>query len=216
MSKKPISEIERGAGYFAGLVTGLLDATRELAVPFEAIYRLTKPEGRSTLLLMVGLANTAYLESISPAEPVAKPVQTFTCTVDHDDPAYRTMPKQGGDWYYVDTSLTTAHFPITRKGIEEVTYEYVEFDHEPTTQEVLNEIKRRGLERPDYAETMAFLKEHPNERKVAPVISLCGLVGDRLVADVDARGFGLRLLWDDLSSRWGQRCRFLAVRRKAA
>lgn len=60
MAKKHVSEIERGVGYFMGLVTNLMDVVREKEIRFEAIYRLATPAGRATLEKMVVIANTDW------------------------------------------------------------------------------------------------------------------------------------------------------------
>ncbi len=60
MSKKNASAIESGAGYFQGLITAMMDIARNNKVPFEAVYRLAKPEGRATLAKMIGVANADY------------------------------------------------------------------------------------------------------------------------------------------------------------
>ncbi len=60
MSKKNASAIESGAGYFQGFITAMMDIARDNKVPFEAVYRLAKPEGRATLAKMIGVANADY------------------------------------------------------------------------------------------------------------------------------------------------------------
>lgn len=56
MAKKNVSAIEQGVGYFMGLATGLMDIVRAKNVPFEAVYRLVTPSGRTTLEKMVEVA----------------------------------------------------------------------------------------------------------------------------------------------------------------
>ncbi|MCR4256230.1 MAG: hypothetical protein NUW08_00830 [Candidatus Uhrbacteria bacterium] len=56
MAKKNVSEIERGVGYFMGVITNLMDIVREQEIPFEAIYRLATPAGRKTLESMAHIA----------------------------------------------------------------------------------------------------------------------------------------------------------------
>ncbi|MBI3115399.1 MAG: hypothetical protein HYZ09_02825 [Candidatus Kerfeldbacteria bacterium] len=119
---------------------------------------------------------------------------------------------------YVNDSLTVADFPIRGTGTGEVTYDYVTFDHEPTTQEVFDEVERRGdLRMPDRAEAETFLEKNPEERKQAPVVAFCGSLtgrgGLRCVAFVYAYADGVRLGWDWFDFRWVQSSRFLAVRK---
>ena len=140
----------------------------------------------------------------------------FTMVVDYASDRWKSINK--ALYAYINDSLTVADFPIAGTGTGEVTYDYVTFDHEPTTQEVFDEIERRGnVRRPDRAEAETFLEKNPEERKQAPVIALCGSIvdrsGDRSVACVDANGNGLCLRWGWLDDRWNQSCRFLVVRK---
>ncbi|MEK7665469.1 MAG: hypothetical protein AAB337_01160 [Patescibacteria group bacterium] len=68
MAAKNVSLMESGAGLFQGFVTGIMDIVREANGPFEAIYRLAKPEGRKTLEKMVGVAIEDYQASVTPAK----------------------------------------------------------------------------------------------------------------------------------------------------
>ncbi len=83
MAKKNLSEIERGAGFFEGFVTNLMAVVREQNVPFEALYRLVKPEGRETLKEMVYVAQKAF----QPLSAVPQAQQDyFTQVLDADVP----------------------------------------------------------------------------------------------------------------------------------
>lgn len=139
----------------------------------------------------------------------------FTISVNYDAPCWAEIRRDS--YTYVNPDLKHSHFPIGGHGAMEVVMEYVAFDHEPTTKEILDEIKRRGLRRPDRAEAESFLNQQPEEQKKFPVIGLVGSVVERIgeqnVAYVDAN-VGERapdFYW--LDSRWYQYCRFLAVRK---
>jgi len=56
MSRKNVSEIEKGAGLFEGLVTATMGLVREKGYPFAAIHRLATEGGRITLGKIVDLA----------------------------------------------------------------------------------------------------------------------------------------------------------------
>lgn len=56
MAKKNVSEIEKGAGFFTGLITELMAVVREKEAPFAVVYRLVTPEGRKTLAKIVDIA----------------------------------------------------------------------------------------------------------------------------------------------------------------
>ena len=49
MAKKPLSEIERGAGLFAGLVGGLMDLAREKSVPVREVLDQARADARRQL-----------------------------------------------------------------------------------------------------------------------------------------------------------------------
>jgi hypothetical protein len=59
MSKRNVSEIESGAGYFMGLITTLMNVARQKGVPFGAIYRLGTEGGYATV---VKIADVAYAD----------------------------------------------------------------------------------------------------------------------------------------------------------
>ena len=140
--------------------------------------------------------------------------QFLKVLVNYDDPAYRRIDRD--QYAFVDGSLRPEHFPVRGKGQTEVTYKYLEYDHEASNEEVLQDIARRcDVRLPDFAETMAFHKANPEERVKAPVISLCGSIesrgGERSVAFIDADDRGVDLGWGWLYKGWIQRCRFLVV-----
>lgn len=140
----------------------------------------------------------------------------FTMVVDYVSDRWKSINK--ALYAYVNPELTVEDFPIRGTGTAEVTYDYVTFDHEPSTQEVFDEVERRGdVRMPDRAEAETFLEKNPEERKQAPVIALCGLVaercGDRIVACVYASVVVVCLHWGWVDYRWDRICRFLVVRK---
>jgi hypothetical protein len=150
---------------------------------------------------------------------IKQPDQVFIAHVNYDDPVRHRLFCEGV--LYIEKDLQPEHFPIRHQGEADVEFEYVTFDHNPTTQGVFDEIKRQGLRDPDLAETRAFHNAHPEEQRKATVISLCGSVverrGRRRVAYVDAYSHGLDLYlglsWRWLDDRLPRFCRFLAVRK---
>lgn len=69
MSKKNVSAIETGAGFFQGFVTNLMGLARDGNVPFEAIYRLATPSGNLTLKKIVLLAHEEWVATQPPIPP---------------------------------------------------------------------------------------------------------------------------------------------------
>lgn len=172
------------------------------------------------LMKLMSSALKLVTEGSRSAESLADHLQVFVfgqfrkVTVNYHDPAYRRIDRD--QYAFVNAGLRPEHFPVRSNGQVEVIYDYLEYDHEPSIEEVLNDIERRGNIRvPDFAETLAYHKANPEERMKAPVISLCGSIerrlGPRAVACVSASGFGIRLFWRWLHFRCGQSCRFLVV-----
>ena len=138
--------------------------------------------------------------------------------VNYDDPAHRRIDRD--QYVCLADSLRPEHFPVRGKGqYEMVTCEYLECDHELTTKEVLAIIEGRSdIRLPDFAETRHYLWTYPQERMVAPIISLCGVFevrgGEHDVSFLCADEGGLNLGWSWFGDRWDQRhCRFLVVRK---
>lgn len=139
--------------------------------------------------------------------------------VNYDDTAYRRLGR--GQHIYVAGGLLPKHFPVRSSGQAEVIYDYLEFNHEPTTEEVVRTVEgRNDIRFPDFAETMTYHETYPQERQEDPVVSFCGanecMDGGRSVPDVHADEDGLYLRWGWLTSSWLQRCRFLVVHIKPA
>lgn len=138
----------------------------------------------------------------------------FRNPVNYDNP--RRHEIRTADYTYIDPDLTPEDFPISGKGKAEVTYGYLKYDHEPETQEVLDDVEADStIRHPDRAETEDFLDAHPEEKDKYPVIGLCGSVvllhGYRGVACVSADESVRDLLFDGLHSQWIRGCRFLVV-----
>ena len=94
---------------------------------------------------------------------------------------------------------------------------FLEFDHDPGSEEVLAEAARQGLERPRYEDTLFFGEQHPEEQRNGPVVFFHKPWQDPsrslrvLVLRCSGRGRGLDLDYFDYG--WGQRCRFAFVRK---
>jgi len=99
---------------------------------------------------------------------------------------------------------------------EEVDMVLVEFDHDPTSDEVLAEFARQGLERPTGEDALRFGEKYPDEQKKYPIVFLHEPWQDPdgsrsvLVLSWDDRGRELGCSWFD--GRWVRDCRFAARR----
>ncbi|MDO8584056.1 MAG: hypothetical protein Q7R83_02650 [bacterium] len=90
MAKKDVSSIERGAGYFLGFITALMNVVRQKSIPFEAIYRLGTEGGYGTVGKIVDLAYADW-QAEQPKPIVMKP-SSVELPKDH----YRVSLKYAG------------------------------------------------------------------------------------------------------------------------
>lgn len=177
------------------------------------------------LMKLMSSALKLVAEGSRSAESLADHLQIFVfgqfrkALVNYYDPAHHRIDCD--QYAFVAEDLCPEHFPVRGKGQREVIYDYLEFDHEPTTQEVFSAIEARSdIRVPDFAETRDYHETYPQERMVAPVISLCGTIETwdrkRSVACVEAydnKDKGLRLNRYWLGFRWLPCTRFLVVRK---
>lgn len=142
-------------------------------------------------------------------------ISVFSITLDGLFKASELV-KQGkydssNDW------ITDERFPIKKHVPLDRTIELFEFDHDPSEDEVLEELKRRDLERPTYEDALYFGIKHPEEQRKRPIVFLHepvrGPHGDLDVLVLHGSA-GLRLLdlrW--FGRRWPRRDVFAGVRK---
>lgn len=93
----------------------------------------------------------------------------------------------------------------------------MEFDHDHSSEEVLAEAERQGLERPRYEDALFFGEQHPEEQRKNPIVFLhepwqCPLrVLSVLVFYCVDRGRSMHLTY--FVNKWRQRCRFAFVQK---
>ena len=97
---------------------------------------------------------------------------------------------------------------------EEVDMVLVEFGHDPTSDEVLAEFARQGLERPTEEDALRFGEKYPDEQKKYPIVFLHepwqDPHGDRRGLVLGWRGRERELDYDWFDGRWFRYCRFAA------
>lgn len=221
MAKRNVSEIEMGAGFYMGLISGLMDMVREKGIPFSAIYRLATPAGRTTLSKIVDQAHEDW-QAEQPKIDL-KPIKTtepFTAPVVYVQPEYEELKRRFPA--YVNPDYKGKRFdPIERckavsKENREVAFEYVHMDRDASTDEVLAEMDRKGLRPALYEELLGFAEKYPDEQRKFPIVALGSeayVDGRRTLACLWHGGDErfLHLCW--LDGDWFGNYRFLAVRK---
>ena len=70
---------------------------------------------------------------------------------------------------YVNGDINSENFPLTTGPEEEremVAFQVTDYDHDPSSEEILKELKARGLERPTHEDALKFDEAHPDEKGV--------------------------------------------------
>lgn len=131
--------------------------------------------------------------------------------VDYD--AYRTIDRSR---YAYIGDFTISDYPETETGTKPVRFRELEFDHNPTDDEVLAKAKQENCRQPSRAEaetrirryTPEQLREHPRVGLIGPAVDrACGLSR----ACVYGGGDGVRLYWRWARLPWPRFCRFVVV-----
>lgn len=131
--------------------------------------------------------------------------------VDYD--AYRMIER---DAYAYVGDVTIRDYPETETGTKLVRFRELEFDHNPTDDEVLAKAKQENCRQPSRAEaetrihryTPEQLREHPRVGLIGPAVSRDGGLCRACVNGFEG---GVRLGWDWARGPWGRLCRFVVV-----
>lgn len=140
--------------------------------------------------------------------------QTFIEEVSYDDPQWRTIEK---DRYAFIGDVTAADYPEQETGKKPVRFRELDFDHDPTDDEVLAKADELNCRQPSRAEvetyirkryTPAQLAQNPRIGLIGPAVQRNGDVSRACVGG-DEAGVGLHWYWT--GSSWIQRCRFVVA-----
>ena len=124
---------------------------------------------------------------------------------------------EAGNYGWTNDMVNGKNFPMRPmpEGPREIVF--LEFDHDPGSEEVLVEAQRQGLERPLYEDALFFGEQYPEEQRNAPIVFLHkpwqspGGFLFVLVLRCGGRDRSLGLGYFD--DGWRQRCRFAFVRK---
>ena len=238
MSKKNASAIESGAGYFQGFITAMMDIARDNKVPFEAVYRLAKPEGRATLAKMIGVANADYelastssddksddkflprnkMNSASAPLPASDDIRIF---VDYKMPTSKKMLERVFSQYGVSRIFfekdvtwkldTSFSMYVTNPTSRDFLIKH--FDKSITTKQAIFEMKQQGYRPAIHLEAFAFAKTYREMNLNCIIIALGSFVqDDRHIYYAMLNNFDQFRFEIDSCLEWNSEYRFLFVR----
>lgn len=203
--KKNVSLVVSGAGWIGGLVDRLIKALRERGVSDEAIHSLVVDGGE----LPIGKIADALAE-------VIRQVKNIFCLVVGQHKTTEDAIKAGKyDWS--NNSINSLNFPMRSQSAGKRMVELIEFDHNPTSEEVFVEAEKRGLERPVYEDAFNFGEQFPDKQRERPIVFLHepwqNPYGDGRVIVLSGLSSERSLNLDYFDGRWDRGCVFAFVRK---
>lgn len=141
-------------------------------------------------------------------------VSSFSVRVNCDLSVESLVAHGKYDWKNDD--IASKNFPTTRKGEADLVLELVRFNKVLTSEEVLKELDKLGYRPAELHELLAFGEKYSDIQRQFPVIALGSVWqywGGRYVPCLYGVGDERRLGLSYFSGRWGEHCRFAAVRK---
>ncbi len=198
MAKNDPEQVVAGAGLLSAIFTKLNTAVVRKGGQPGALHCLSTPAGDALIEQFADII-------------VGQNGETYEEQLDYDQ--FRTIQR---DRYAFLGEVTMNDVPETEMGIKPVRFRELEFDHDPTDQEVLDEAKRKKCRQPSRAEaetaarryTAEQLGEHPRIGLIGPAVRRYGNL-DRVY--VYGGRDGVDLDWGWAGHGWSRGCRFVVV-----
>ncbi|MFH1426053.1 MAG: hypothetical protein ABIG66_01320 [Candidatus Kerfeldbacteria bacterium] len=135
--------------------------------------------------------------------------------VNYEDPRWQEIDSES--YAYISEGATVDHFPVLGKGEVEVEFDIHQFDHEPTTTEIIEWQNENGYRPADRAETETYLDVHKAACQQNPIVGICGKEsegsGVRRIGEVSGHRNGRLLNIRHFHYEWLQFCRFIRVKK---
>lgn len=206
MSKrKDFSLLLSAAGWIASLVEKIIAVLRERGITDEDIHAMVKEEGKE-LVDKIADAIAGAVKQIR---------RTYAILVDFGMSIEELLKLGKYDWSNSD--ITSEHFPTKHVGKVETKVEFLHFDRNISSDEVLKEMDKMGYRPAEAHELLAFGEKYPDVQREFPIAALGSvwrLLGGRrsvvcLYWVAAKRGTGLS--W--FGGGWHDCWRFAAVRK---
>lgn len=141
--------------------------------------------------------------------------EVFTVVVDYSMSLADMIAVGRYDW--TNSDITAENFPVSGEGQKEVEVELVHLNRDASTEEVLEELERRGLRPAKIEELLALGAKYPELQKEFPIIAF-----GSVWRDPDGGRYVPFLHWGDderdlhldcFDNHWLDVCRYPAVRK---
>ena len=200
MAKNDVAGMVGGAGLLTSIFSKLNTAVVRKGGTAEQIHRLTKPEGDTLIEQMADL--------------IVGRGEIYELEVNYDDPQWQTIQR---DRYAFVGDVSVTDYPVTETGTKTVRFRELEFDHDPTDQEILDEAERKNCRQPLRPEIETVIRKRYTAEQLGqnPRVGITGPAvrrgGEFIRAVVYGNGGGVRLGWGWVGRRWVRRYRFVVV-----
>lgn len=187
MSKrKDVSLLVSAAGWIAGFVDQLVRALREQGVSDEEIHGLVTGHGNEWIARI--------------ADELAKIARQAKNIFYLKIGGKRTTEEavKAGNYDWSNSDINNRNFPMRPRPTGERIIELIEFDYNPTSEQVLAEAEKRGgLGRPVYEDALDFGEQFPEKQRERPIVFLHkpwqDSYGGRRVLVLGSRNVGRKL-----------------------
>ena len=184
-----------------------------LAIIARALGKALNGRNYASFIVKLGKNGKILSRSLSKIFDEIENSIVFLLTLGGSFSTSELIRKGGYDWF--NDWITDERFPIQKHEPVERRLEFVEFDYDPSSEDVLKEFESRGLERPTYEDALYFGIEHPEEQRKRPIIFLHEPVldprGDRSVLVLNEDGGKRKLNLGYFDGGWGRGCVFPGV-----
>jgi hypothetical protein len=203
MAKKNVSLLVSAAGWLGGFVGELIPAMRERGISDEEIHAFVNTGSK----VSVGIIADGLVGAIRQAKNIFHIMVGGRMTTE--------QVVETGKYDWVNSNINSRNFPMRpRPAGQQVVIELLEFDYDPSTEQVLKEARKRGLERPVYEDALFFGEQFPEEQRKYPVVFLHEDPYGRLgVIVLYGNSSKRHLNLNNFRRSWGRRCRFAFVRK---
>ncbi|OGY67023.1 MAG: hypothetical protein A3B16_02790 [Candidatus Zambryskibacteria bacterium RIFCSPLOWO2_01_FULL_45_43] len=154
-----------------------------------------------------------FNEGRNPFEKKVASENGFPVRVNYDLSVESLVAQGKYDWK--NDSINSKNFQTSRKGEATLNLELVHFNQVLTSEEVIAELKKRGLRPAELHELLSFGVQYPEEQRRHPIVALASVCqswsGCRFVPYLWVVDNERRLYFDYFDDRWYENYRFLAV-----
>lgn len=193
----------------AGVIGGLAD---KLVAKFKALGALNELHE-----LMVGERSEEFVSQVVDlaTKMVGAVRDGFHIVVDYSKSLADMILAGAYDW--VNSDITSEHFPVKGKGKVELNPELVHYGQGMSSDEIVQDMDKRGLRPGTLAELLAFGAKYPDKQREFPIVALGSVWqvrdGNRFVAFLHSNDSKRKLFLNVWDGDWCGGYRFLAFRK---